>query len=276
MYGRTGKVVVRRVLYVLVVALLILQPVCGAKADTKGLAEHLLSKAGIRKGICSFPRCGAGELAVAVAQSSNFLVHGQDADVREEAVQARGEDLLPFDIPPERGGGMPPVYRHDARSDSTGGRVLLKLAIDTAGRMMGVHVVGSDPGLMKAAVLSAALWDYVPATLMGSYVPSHMYRYVRFDPPEEMAELERSTEWRTKFDTPPRLVHKVLPEYPDPALLAEFEGVVRAEIRIDATGKVVRVIPRDGPRAFHDSVIAAVPSIGPRPGALQRWTESSS
>ena len=169
-----------------------------------------------------------------------------------------GEDLLPFDIPPERGGGMPPVYRHDARSDSTGGRVLLKLAIDTAGRMMGVHVVGSDPGLMKAAVLSAALWDYVPATLMGSYVPSHMYRYVRFDPPEEMAELERSTEWRTKFDTPPRLVHKVLPEYPDPALLAEFEGVVRAEIRIDATGKVVRVIPRDGPRAFHDSVIAAV------------------
>jgi len=49
-----------------------------AEQDETGLARHLLSGAGIRRGICSIPRCGNGELAISVAESSGFLVHAQD------------------------------------------------------------------------------------------------------------------------------------------------------------------------------------------------------
>ncbi|NLF40011.1 PQQ-like beta-propeller repeat protein [bacterium] len=47
-------------------------------ADDAALAAHLVDKAGIRAGICALPRCGAGGLAMAIAQTSTFLVHGQD------------------------------------------------------------------------------------------------------------------------------------------------------------------------------------------------------
>jgi len=55
-----------------------LAAVAGAEQDETGLARHLLSRAGIRRGICSIPRCGDGELAISVAESSGLLVHAQD------------------------------------------------------------------------------------------------------------------------------------------------------------------------------------------------------
>jgi outer membrane protein assembly factor BamB len=43
------------------------------------LARHLLAKAGIDRGLCSLPRCGDGKLVLGILQSSEFLVHAQDA-----------------------------------------------------------------------------------------------------------------------------------------------------------------------------------------------------
>ncbi|GAG13704.1 unnamed protein product, partial [marine sediment metagenome] len=50
----------------------------GAEPSDQNLARHLVSRAGFRRGICAIPRCGNGELATAVAESSGFLVHAQD------------------------------------------------------------------------------------------------------------------------------------------------------------------------------------------------------
>lgn len=59
-------------------------------------------------------------------------------------------------------------------------------------------------------------------------------------------------------DQPPRLLHRVPPEYPQQAFTQKVEGTVTVEILIDATGKVRR------PRVIHsipqldDAVVAAV------------------
>lgn len=43
------------------------------------LAKHVLEIAGRRQGVCAIPRCGDGQLALAVAQNSGFLVHAMDS-----------------------------------------------------------------------------------------------------------------------------------------------------------------------------------------------------
>ena len=52
-------------------------PVTAQEAD-KGLSDFLLTQADMAGGICSLPRCGDGSLAVGLATSSSFLVHGRD------------------------------------------------------------------------------------------------------------------------------------------------------------------------------------------------------
>lgn len=46
------------------------------KSESQQLAKNLLSMAGCNKGLCCVPRCGDGELAVAIAQNSGMTVYG--------------------------------------------------------------------------------------------------------------------------------------------------------------------------------------------------------
>ena len=66
--------------------LMVLALLAGGAAHAGGLAEALVEKGGVQRGICSLPRCGDGTLAVAVAKASGLLVHAQDS--RPEAVAA--------------------------------------------------------------------------------------------------------------------------------------------------------------------------------------------
>ena len=59
-----------------------------AHADSD-LAEHLVAKTGVARGICVILDCGDGELAVEIAQTGRFLVHALDG--REESVAAARE-----------------------------------------------------------------------------------------------------------------------------------------------------------------------------------------
>jgi len=63
-----------------------------AKSDEANLARHLLARAGLSRGICALPRCGDGALAVAVAESSGFLVHALDSRPAAVAVARRLAD----------------------------------------------------------------------------------------------------------------------------------------------------------------------------------------
>jgi len=52
----------------------------GFATAAKPDAQPLVADAGISKGVCALPGCGDGELAIQIAQESDFLVHAFDAD----------------------------------------------------------------------------------------------------------------------------------------------------------------------------------------------------
>ncbi|MHC4404902.1 MAG: outer membrane protein assembly factor BamB family protein [Planctomycetota bacterium] len=60
-------------------------PLTAAEPDGRAL----VARAGILRGICSVPRCGTGDLALAIARESDLLVHAFDADAKsvDEAVE---------------------------------------------------------------------------------------------------------------------------------------------------------------------------------------------
>ena len=73
------------------------------------LAEHLLEKSRVRKGICVLLHGGNGELAVALAKTSGLLVHALDSfPVRVEAARwlADKKGLLGRPVVVMRNGGI--------------------------------------------------------------------------------------------------------------------------------------------------------------------------
>ena len=74
-----------RVEHLLLAAHIGLGASAGAAPGYTALAEHLVAKAGIRRGLCSLPRCGDGRLAVALSESSELRIH---------AMTPRPEDAL--------------------------------------------------------------------------------------------------------------------------------------------------------------------------------------
>ncbi|MBI5724233.1 MAG: PQQ-binding-like beta-propeller repeat protein [Planctomycetes bacterium] len=83
---------------------LVVRPVAAQTASDKpvagphdSLAKEMLSRAGISRGVASIPRCGDGQLAMAIARNSGMVVHAMDADsknVDSLAKQADAEGLL--------------------------------------------------------------------------------------------------------------------------------------------------------------------------------------
>ena len=113
------------------------------KAEEKDLAEHLLAKGGVYKGICAIPRCGNGELAVAVAKASGLLIHATDP--RPEAVAAAQkladeQGLLGTRVIVERVVGRPPVV-----GPPPGGASPLPYADNTIDLVIVADMIGSRP-----------------------------------------------------------------------------------------------------------------------------------
>ncbi len=73
--------------------LLVIVPVSVTSAD---LAQTLIALAGgSTNGLCALPRCGDGQLAVALATNSGFIVHAMDSDpARVAAARAAAGSLL--------------------------------------------------------------------------------------------------------------------------------------------------------------------------------------
>jgi TonB family protein len=68
---------------------------------------------------------------------------------------------------------------------------------------------------------------------------------------------------------PPRLLHKVNPEYPEDAKKERIEGPVRVEARVAKDGTVAEAMAKDGHRLLAEAAVAAVrqwryePMLGP-------------
>jgi len=54
-------------------------------AQADALADHVLGKAGMTKGVCVVLGCGDGAFACALARRSGFVVHASGADAAQVA-----------------------------------------------------------------------------------------------------------------------------------------------------------------------------------------------
>jgi len=158
------------------------QPTAG---PVDALAKSLLSHAGMSRGIVSLPRCGDGQLAMAIARNSEMLVHAMDADPKNVdalRVKADAEGLLTSRLYVETGSAdaMPyadnlvdmVIFSGVADADLTG--LSVKEAMRSLSPFRGVLLVGwakplsADGKLTKAAldqwvkalaVPDAKVWD---------------------------------------------------------------------------------------------------------------------
>lgn len=60
------------------------------------------------------------------------------------------------------------------------------------------------------------------------------------------------------FQTPPEIIKRVQPVYPELARKAGVQGKVFVKALIDKQGKVKKVVPMQGPEIFYDAAVAAV------------------
>jgi hypothetical protein len=60
--------------------------------EAPGLTQHLLDLSGRKAGICSMPRCGDGQLAVAMGQSNTLLIHAMSEKPADVAAARKAAD----------------------------------------------------------------------------------------------------------------------------------------------------------------------------------------
>lgn len=83
---------------------------------------------------------------------------------------------------PEKISGPPPEYTDEARADGITGRVVVKVLIDTEGRIAYVEpVMELSHGLTEKAIEAVEQWVFKPATLDGEPVPVEYVVSVVFD-----------------------------------------------------------------------------------------------
>lgn len=86
------------------------------QASAEALAPHLLTRLGRTHGVASVPRCGNGNLAIAIAQAGGMLVHAMDndaADVASTRSCAVSLGLLGSSFAVEAGAVTPLPYASD-------------------------------------------------------------------------------------------------------------------------------------------------------------------
>jgi TonB family protein len=78
------------------------------------------------------------------------------------------------------------------------------------------------------------------------------------DAPPELPPAPQRGVFFTAFDTPPKVIRQVAPEYPDIARMSELEGVVMVQIGVNEFGDVVEATVLQGVQGLNQAAIDAV------------------
>ena len=142
----------------------------------------------------------------------------------------------------------PPLYSDEARSQGIEGKVTLAVTVGVNGKPKSLQVVrGLGYGLDQNALVAVRDWHFVPAHFNGKPIESPARVDVEFS--LKNAELNEliANDMATRIGpgvTPPQVVHRVDPVYPENMRGRKPEGAVVLDVVIPEEGipRVIRVI----------------------------------
>ena len=149
---------------------------------------------------------------------------------------------------PKRTKMVKPEYPAEAQAKGLRGIVILDVTIDKDGKVGGVDIVRSIPGLDEAAIAAVRKWEYEPAKVAGKPVAVKLTVPITFL--MQLPEISRQ-------DGIPELRQGAVPTFPKGV---EAQGTVSAlaEISINAEGRVVEAEIRSGNPPYTEALLQAV------------------
>lgn len=164
-----------------------------------------------------------------------------DADALRNAILRVGERRLLFAPALHR---VAPRYPIAARQAGMEGLVVVLAYVDANGDVADATVLSSNTvHLLNLSAVEAAMeWRFLSAT--GVVEGGDGWRLLPFqfrltEPAPAIAETPAPPTGPVGEATPPRLLKRVEPEYPEKAYRSRIEGTVIYRVRVDARGKLV-------------------------------------
>jgi TonB family protein len=161
---------------------------------------------------------------------------------QEEPVTA-GSEGVPA---PKRTKHVQPVYPQEALAQGIRGIVILEIVLDKQGKVESTTVVRSVPGLDEAAVAAARQWEYTPTKVDGKPVR------VRITVPVVFSLALPTVSRQAGI---PELRQGISPVWPAGA---SGGGIARAEVTLEADGRVGSARILDGNPPWSDVLLAAL------------------
>src|SRR5512143_3300213 len=159
-----------------------------------------------------------------------------------EPVTAGSEDVPA----PKRTKHVQPVYPQEALAQGIRGIVILEIILDRQGKVESTTVIRSVPGLDEAAVAAARQWEYTPTKVDGKPVRVRVTVPVVFS--LALPTINRQTGI-------PELRQGVSPGWPAGA---SGGGLARAEVTLEADGRVGSARILEGKPPWSDALLAAL------------------
>jgi TonB family protein len=167
--------------------------------------------------------------------------------------------------PPKLLRKVQPEYPEEARRAKVQGVVILAARVNTQGKVADIRIVrGKDPHLNLAAETAVRKWEYEPYLVEGESRPVVFSVTVRFRLSDvRIQPLEKFSRGAVILDdkTPPRIIKKTAPEYPESARKKGIQGYVFLQVRLDREGKVTDAgVLQSESTYFNDAALRAVRS----------------
>ncbi len=162
----------------------------------------------------------------------------QKLEIEKDAVRAIGDIK-----PPKLIKRVDPVYPEIARQAHVEGVVILEIKIDEDGRVVATRILRSIPLLDQAAIDAVKQWVYEPKLIDGKPRKILFTEAVSFRLDEK--DVEEFSKGAVKVKdgiSPPELIKRVDPVYPEVARQARVEGAVILLVRTDVKGRVKNVM----------------------------------
>lgn len=158
-------------------------------------------------------------------------------DFERDAVKAQG--LIK---PPKRIKAVPPAFPEKARQERVEGMVLLSVKVDKNGDVEDTLVLRSPSDLLEEAAIAAVKqWKYEPLILEGKSRKVVFTVTVRFKLYPEIQDISEGAVVAGDDISPPELLKRVDPIYPEDARQNGIQGVVILNLRTDEEGRVTQV-----------------------------------
>ncbi len=145
-----------------------------------------------------------------------------------------------------------PIFPAEAVKKHVSGTVVINATTDIDGNVKNTEVVSGPPLLIPAALDAIKQWKYEPCIVNGKKKEVTFTITIKFnlDNDDEAMPISNAQA--------PKVIKKVLPQYPVEAKIKHVQGTVVLEVVVDRDGNVTDAVVIDGIPELNDAAIGAV------------------